>query len=317
MTADLTYWPVGDVGQSQRPPVGKPTLSLNSISHKFFKFFNEVKTILNWSVNFVKSNGIRLHYHHTNGNKPPLLLAHGLTDDSLCWIRAAQVWEKDYELIMLDARGHGRSDAPQTGYSVHDHAADLVGVIEALSLDEPILIAQSMSASSAAVLAGEYPKLVSCLILEDPPWRTGTIETTQERETRMAKWQQQTIKNRAKTREEIIDFARKWYPTWDEIEYGPWADAKQRVSPHAFEFILTERSWEEAIPKIACPTLLITANPERGAVLTPEVTQQIIGMNPLIQATRIEGAGHDIRREQFVAYMEAVQAFLQPVHEKK
>jgi len=275
---------------------------------------------LNWSSNFVKSNGIQLHYHytngyHANGNKPSLLLAHGLTDDSRCWIRTAQLLQQDYDLIMFDARGHGRSDAPESGYSPDDHAADLAGFIEALSLDKPILIAQSMSATSAAVLAGEYPILVSCIILEDPPWRSGVIETTQEREARMAKWQQQTVKNRAKTREEIIAFARQWYPTWAEIEYGPWADAKQLVSPHAFEFILTERSWEEAIPRIACPTLLITADPERGAVLTPEVTQQILDMNPLIQAVYIPGAGHDIRREQFEAYMEAVRMFIQTIGE--
>lgn len=272
-------------------------------------------TIPNWSSDFVKANGIRLHYRRTGGDKPPLLLAHGLTDDSMCWIRAAQVLEQDYDLIMLDARGHGRSDAPESGYSPQDHAADLAGFIEALSLDKPILLAQSMSASSAAVLAGEYPNLAHCLILEDPPWRSETLETNGEREGRMAKWQQQIVKNRAKTREEIIAFARAWHPSWDEIEYGPWADAKRRVSPHAFEFILTERSWEEAIPKIACPTLLITADPERGAVLTPEVTQQIVDINPNIQAVHVPEAGHDIRREQFDAYMEAVQIFLQSVRD--
>ena len=70
-----------------------------------------------WPSNQVKTNGITLHYHRTGGDKPPLVLAHGITDTGLCWIRAAQVLQEVFDIIMVDARGHGHSDKPERGYS--------------------------------------------------------------------------------------------------------------------------------------------------------------------------------------------------------
>lgn len=49
----------------------------------------------------------------------------------------SQVLEKDYDLIMMDARGHGLSDTPEMGYTPADRAADLAGFIQALGLEKP------------------------------------------------------------------------------------------------------------------------------------------------------------------------------------
>ena len=44
---------------------------------------------------------------------------------------------------MVDARGHGLSAKPETGYVVEDHAADLADVMHALNLQQPALLGQS------------------------------------------------------------------------------------------------------------------------------------------------------------------------------
>ena len=44
-----------------------------------------------WQSAFSNTNGIRLHYTRTGGAKPPLVLAHGITDDGLCWSPVAEV----------------------------------------------------------------------------------------------------------------------------------------------------------------------------------------------------------------------------------
>jgi N-formylmaleamate deformylase len=62
-----------------------------------------------WQSGDVTANGIRLHYTRTGGDKPPLVLAHGVTDDGLCWTPVAAALAPDYDVIMVDARGHGRS----------------------------------------------------------------------------------------------------------------------------------------------------------------------------------------------------------------
>ncbi|MCP4687120.1 MAG: alpha/beta hydrolase, partial [Desulfobacterales bacterium] len=105
-----------------------------------------------WFSGEVVANGIKIHYTRTGGDKPPVVLSHGFTDNGLCWTRAAWVLEKDYDVVMYDARGHGLSDAPEAGYSAEDHAADLAGLIQALELKDPrpVLMGHSMGASTAA-----------------------------------------------------------------------------------------------------------------------------------------------------------------------
>ena len=50
----------------------------------------------------------------------------------------------DYHLVMSDARGHGRSDAPEMGYAVEGRVVDLVGVVDALDIADPILLGHSI-----------------------------------------------------------------------------------------------------------------------------------------------------------------------------
>ena len=56
-----------------------------------------------WTSNTVDANGITLHYWRTGGDKPAIVLCHGITDNGLCWTRAARVLEARFDVIMLDA----------------------------------------------------------------------------------------------------------------------------------------------------------------------------------------------------------------------
>ena len=98
---------------------------------------------MSWTSAYVETSRIKLHYHRTGGNKSVLVLAHGLTDNGLCWTRLVHGLEADYDLVMVDARGHGLSAKPETGYVVEDHAADLADVMHALNLQQPALLGQS------------------------------------------------------------------------------------------------------------------------------------------------------------------------------
>lgn len=54
--------------------------------------------------------GIELFYTRTGkGEKPAIVLAHGITDNGLCWGQLAADLEANYDLIMYDAYGHGKS----------------------------------------------------------------------------------------------------------------------------------------------------------------------------------------------------------------
>ena len=61
---------------------------------------------------------------------------------------------------------------------------------------------------------------------------------------------------------------------------------------------------------VRCPVLLLTADPDRGAIVRPETVAEAQRLCPTLTAVHIAGAGHNIRREQFEPFMQAVSAYL-------
>ena len=91
-----------------------------------------------WTENDITVNNIRIHYTRTGrGDKPPLVLLHGFSDNGKYWLPVARDLEAEYDLILPDGHGHGLSQRVQEGEAV-DMAADLAGLIEALGLEQPV-----------------------------------------------------------------------------------------------------------------------------------------------------------------------------------
>ena len=270
-----------------------------------------------WSVGDVITNGLRIHYHRTGGDKPQIVLAHGVTDSGLCWPRVARALESEYDLVMYDARGHGGSEAPQRPYSTEDLADDMADLIQALGLEKPVLIGHSMGARTSAVAAANYPKLVRAAVLEDPPWRSAAIQPSAGSQRITARLEGY----KARTREELIAFGKERSPDWADEVFPPWADAKLQCSLEARRLSMPLRTdWRETLRQITCPVLLLVADPEihrdigLGGVVTPEVAREASSIMQDGRVVRIDGAGHNIRRERFETYLAAVSEFLEYVH---
>jgi pimeloyl-ACP methyl ester carboxylesterase len=136
--------------------------------------------IKDWQTGYIEANGVRLHYTRTGGAEPSIVLAHGVTDAGPCWTRVAEALAPEYDVIMVDARGHGQSDAPERGYGPVVQADDLAGVIADLGLNRPAVLGHSMGAATALVLAGTtlvYPARFSWKI----PRRGGPTERARRR----------------------------------------------------------------------------------------------------------------------------------------
>jgi pimeloyl-ACP methyl ester carboxylesterase len=74
-----------------------------------------------WKTGRVDVSDGHLVYHRTGGTGSALLLSHGLTDNGLCWLRLAAALEPEFDIVMLDARGHGESSRIPAGAG-HDPA---------------------------------------------------------------------------------------------------------------------------------------------------------------------------------------------------
>ena len=264
-----------------------------------------------WQSGDIEVSDLRLYYTRTGGKKPQVVLAHGFSDDGLCWTPVAEVLASEYDVIMVDARGHGRSEGPEQGYGSAEHAGDLASVITGLGLHRPAVLGHSMGAATALMLAGMHPNLVGAILLEDPPawWVAGSpTGLDKERQAQMRGW---VTELKRKTREEMIADVRTHSPSWSEAELGPWADAKLRLSFNALNREgAAAVDWPTTVRRVTCPALLITADPERGAIVTPEGAAALQALMPQLRVAHIPEAGHSIRREQFDRYIDVVRTFL-------
>jgi N-formylmaleamate deformylase len=263
-----------------------------------------------WETGDVTANGIKIHYTRTGGGTPPLVLNHGATDNGLCWTPVARALEAEYDVVMPDARGHGLSDAPVDGYGSGERAADLAGLIEALKLDRPIVGGHSMGAGTTLRFAADYPDRLRAAILEDPGFRAADAPP------RPGGPREMVLQHKDKTREELIAHIRQARPEWAEDELGPWADSKIQVSvnfANASRTFPERPDFRELLPRVKVPVVLITSDPERGGIVTPEVAAEAQRLLPSMKVVRLSGAGHNVRREQFGPFLAAVRSFLKEI----
>jgi pimeloyl-ACP methyl ester carboxylesterase len=259
-------------------------------------------------MGYVEANGLRLHYARTGGDKPPVVLAHGYADDGLCWTPVAADLAADYDVVMVDARGHGRSDGPEHGFGLTHLVGDLAGVIDGLGLERPAVLGHSLGAATALLLAGTYPEVPRAILLEDPPsWWVAPPGADHG-----ASWYGRLVALKRKTRDELIAGRRQQDPHWSEAELAPWAESKLRVSFYVLNWgDMASLEWADALQAIVCHVLLITADPERGAIVTAESAAALSEAVAMVEVADIPGAGHNIRRDRFARYIEVVRAFLE------
>ena len=90
-----------------------------------------------------------------------------------------------------------------------------------------------------------------------------------------------------------------------------WADAHLRLRPQTAAFDPTIGvDWPVVLPRMACPALLIAADPECGGMIGAERAALFQSFVPQLRVITIAGAGHCVRYEQFGRYMDIVRGFL-------
>ena len=98
----------------------------------------------------------------------PVVLVHGLASNLRLWDGVAErLHAEAHTVVAIDQRGHGRSDAPATGYEIDTAVADLLALIEALALERPLIAGQSWGGSVVLELASRHPNAVRGIVCVD------------------------------------------------------------------------------------------------------------------------------------------------------
>ena len=111
----------------------------------------------------IETNGIRMHIAE-QGEGPLVLLLHGFPESWYSWRhQLPALAEAGFHAVAPDVRGYGRTDAPEPidAYTMKNHVADAVGVLDALGEETAVVIGHDWGA----------PMAWNCTILEPDRFR--------------------------------------------------------------------------------------------------------------------------------------------------
>jgi pimeloyl-ACP methyl ester carboxylesterase len=118
-------------------------------------------------VPFATNQGVRIRYDVT-GHGPPLVLHHGFAQRSGDWHEAGYVDElaATHAVILVDARGHGKSDKPhdKASYIWPVQVFDVIAVLDELKVSRAVYWGYSMGGDFGFGLAVYAPHRISALV---------------------------------------------------------------------------------------------------------------------------------------------------------
>jgi len=241
---------------------------------------------------YYQSGEIRLYFEE-HGRGEPIVFLHGFTLDHRAWGPQVKFFSANYRVIIIDSRGHGKSDAPETGYGRDFRIQDLLELFQHLKLEQAHLVGLSMGGSTAIGFALKYQSMLKSLTLVS----TGAAGFKPGRKVAR-------VDELAKS--EGVESARKQWLDWNMIYYkgkhqdvgkllkkmieehsgAIWADAKRGNYPKTIDL--------EHVHKLTVPTLIIAGGKDKIFVPLSEELHRRIKKSQLII---MNGAGHILNLE--------------------
>ena len=119
---------------------------------------------------YIDANGITVHLIDHAGEGPVLVLAPGLTSNAHSFDGlVAHGLAPAMRVLAFDLRGRGGSDKPDHGYELGDHAADIIGVLDALEIDQVFMAGHSYGGMLSFWTAVNHADRVAGVVTLDPP----------------------------------------------------------------------------------------------------------------------------------------------------
>jgi 3-oxoadipate enol-lactonase len=252
------------------------------------------------------ANNTRLHYEVT-GQGQTLVFIHGLGSSTRDWEFQTPVFSKEYQVITLDLRGHGRSDKPEGPYTITMFAADLASLLAGLGVDSAHLVGISLGGAIAFQFALDYPNMVKTLtIVNSGPSLGGTPEQAQQEiERRVGLVQQYGMRAMGQALGPNL-FPEPEHATLRETFIERWAENDPRAYIEATRSML---GWNvtDQLSSIQCPTLIVAADQDYTPVAMKEAYAKLM---PNVQLAVIANAHHAVPIERPTEFNAGLAQFL-------
>ena len=271
----------------------------------------------------IRLRSLSFHYRDWGGEGQSFILLHGLASNCRIWDLIAPILSKDYAVIAIDQRGHGRSDKPDEGYDFKSVGEDLAQFIKVMKLKRPIVVGHSWGGSVAISAAVAHPGIIGGLCLVDgglieisrtpgntlelalqhmaPPVWTGITETSFRQRMKNRDWGERDRTSQAASLSEIV-FANLVVSN-DGLVSARLSRANHLKIVRAF--------WEHKpstfFHKVKCPTFLLPARGKNHDRQRDKIREEMVrlaqGNIPTCETIWLENSIHDVplQRPELVA----------------
>jgi len=243
------------------------------------------------------------------GTGPPLLLLHGILQDSRAWRRQLDALSDEFTVVAWDAPGCGRSSDPPATFRLPEYADCLAAFVDALGLDRPHVLGLSLGGALALELYRRHPRVPRTLVLASAYAGWAGSLPAEIVEQRL----QQALREAALPPDQFVP---GWIPGL-LTESAP-AELVDKVSAMMSEFhpagyramayALAEADLRDVLAHIDVPTLLLYGDADRRS--PPRVGEDLLARIPASTLVLIPGAGHLVNLEASDSFNAEVRSFL-------
>lgn len=261
----------------------------------------------------VKVRDINMYYE-IHGEGQPLMMMMGLGSDLTMWMFQIPEFSKKYQVIVLDNRGVGRTDAPDKPYSIKMMADDTVGLMDALRIDRAHILGISMGGYIAQEIAIRYPRRTRSLIMATTTAAPSTCPLLVHITTTWVAAKKEGVSPETYIRLVLpYLFTAKFFETPELVKTAvdTW---KSNVCPQpAYAFARQETACNEhdaraRLNRITMPTLVLVGKED---ILIPvKLCEELAATIPKAKFVVLEGGGHGFNIEIRDKFNQAVMEFL-------
>lgn len=257
---------------------------------------------------YISINNTIIYVREFKSDGEAIFLLHPGGTNGHIWDDVIQYFINKYHVIVMDMRGHGQSSIPTEGYSMTNQAADIIGVMDYLRIENAHLIGNSLGTDVAVHTASMFPDRISSLVNIDAGM-LDFIGSNGENDGTKDEWVKKSL-NRTivdfGSREEFSEFIREKYSFLGE-EYVKSTSKNTplrslsngrltHMMPNEVNALLMEAfcdmKFELCYPSIKCPVLFLPAPEEAKLEEKLEIVEKYGKYLPWYEVKVIEGTDH-------------------------